>query len=587
MRKRQLTSMLLALLTAMPASVFAIGAKPGPLTVMQPDGTEVTILLMGHERNHCAYTSDGYLLTVDSAGYYVFADRNAEGQLIATTIRATAPESRTSELNALISRIDKEAVNKAFHQTRLPRNNGGRRGPGLFSSTFPTTGEQRGIAILVEFADKKFTIDDPKDYFGRMLNEEGFSDYGATGSARDYYIQNSCGMFSPSFDVYGPVTLANNYKYYGQNDSWGNDLRPGQMVAEACQLVDDDVDFTQYDRNGDGLIDNVYVFYAGYGEADGGGANTIWPHSWELSSAVPGNTYFFDDLRLEHYACSNELQRGNTPDGIGAFVHEFTHVMGFPDLYRTDGGTAFTPGEWDVMGHGSYNNNSRTPPNFSAYERYAFDWLEPQPIEKAGDLELLPLTDSNEAFIVSTANANEFFILENRQQTGNDKYLPGHGMLVWHIDFDQNVWDENAVNNNPNHQHVDIVEADGIKTEISRSGDTFPGTRNVTSFTATTNPAFVAWDKTPTPFDLYDIKESSAGIISMTVSDRTPTGISPLFRHMPFAVDGNTVRMTSGEATLHDLTGRKIAQLSNEPLSLPRGTYILNDGTTNHKFIIK
>ena len=321
---------------------------------------------------------------------------------------------------------------------------------GLFDTGFPSKGEQKGLVVLVEYKDVKFTHNDPYSYFNRMLNEDGFSDYGGTGCAAEYFRECSDNQFRPKFDVYGPITLSQNMSYYGGNDYSGNDKNPQKMAIEACQQLDATVDFSEYDRDGDGFIDNVFIFYAGRGEASGGSSNTVWPHSWNVTAAEY-TSYIFDGVQLDRYACSNEWE-GSRPDGVGTFIHEFSHVMGLPDLYATSYTSAFTPGGWSVLDHGSYNNGGCTPPLYSAYERYSLGWITPQVLDGPASVRLNSI-GSNQACIIPTGDENEFFLIENRQKTSWDKYIPGHGMLVWHVDYDAYVWRQNTVNNNADHQY--------------------------------------------------------------------------------------------------------------------------------------
>lgn len=374
-------------------------------------------------------------------------------------------------------------------------------------TTFPAKGKQKVAVVLVEYQDVKFNLEDPLDYFTRMLNEEGFSDYRATGSARDWFVDSSFGQFEPEFVVMGPVTLQKNREYYGGNDAWGQDNAPQKMVIEACRQLNAMVDFSEFDRDNDGYIDNVFVVYAGRGEASGGSSDCVWPHAWTLSSAEPGAVYTFDGVRLNRYACTNEwelsdLGYGYRPVGIGSFVHEFAHVMGLPDLYTTDysGGT-FTPGGWSAMDYGPYNNDMCTPPQFSAWERSALGYMEPEALPTEAANAALEALEEGKAYIVPTDSPDEYYILENRQQTGWDTYIPGHGLLVWHIDYDEEVWRTNSVNNDANHNRVDLVEADGILDETSRHGDSFPGSAGVTSL------SLKAWSGKETGHSLSDISE--------------------------------------------------------------------------------
>ncbi len=498
----------------------AVIARRGVLTVDQPDGTTLRLQLVGDEHRHYYMTEDGYALC-EAGGFFEYASLDADGAVVTSGRRAVNVTDRSADDRAFLATVSAEAVVEAVRAdavaTRAAAGPRRAAGYGLFPGTaFPSKGEQKGLVILVQYTDISFTISDPQDYFSRMLNEQGFSDYTATGSARDWYMESSSNQFIPSFDVYGPVTLSNKREYYGANDSSGDDVRPEQMAIEACKQLDATVDFSQYDRDGDGYIDNVYIFYAGKGEADGGGANTVWPHSWEVSSAT-SIVYKFDGVRLDRYACSNEWDNSyNRPDGIGTFCHEFAHVMGLPDLYATDYSSAYTPGEWSVMDYGPYNNQGRTPPTMSVFERNALGWCEPEVISGKLDATLDHILTSNSGYVIPTSKATEYFLLENRQQTGTDAYIPGHGMLIWHIDYVSSVWNSNTVNNSASHQYVDIVEAGRGSSSRTATADPFPGTKSVTSFTSSTSPALEDWSGNAINLPITDIAEH-AGVITFKV----------------------------------------------------------------------
>ena len=561
------------------AGAMAIPAKPGLIAYTQPDGTVVNIQIVGDEHAHAVYSEEGLLL-VETEGRLEYARFNSKGEPVASGVMASAGgDGHARKLNlqsqsnidrwaeklavARIGRLEKQQAVRAMRAPAAAAEGEGgdsdRLVPlnfGRCESTFPVLGEQKGLVILVEYDDVAFTYGD-YDYFHRMLNEEGFSDYGSLGSARDWFVENSDGKFLPDFDVYGPVKLPNNRQYYGGNDSFGNDIRPHEMAIHACQILDDEVDFSQYDRDGDGVIDNVFIFYAGKGEHDSGVKNAVWPHSWELALGLPGEKYIFDGVQLNHYACTCEYPSGyKRPDGIGTFIHEFSHVMGLPDLYVTNYTTGFTPGEWSVMDQGPYNNDRLTPPNYSSYEKGALGWIDFKPFEE-GRMEIYDLSSTNEAFVLPTDSDNEFFFFENRQQHGNDVFLPGHGMLVWHVDYKKSYWTMNIVNNTSTHQCVDLIEADNVKSTATRASDAFPGTKNVTAFGFDTKPQLISWSKTRLAFDLEDITESEDGVISFNAVD---SGMN--------AVEGVAAEDGS-DGVYFDLMGRRVANPG-------KGIYIRN-----------
>lgn len=493
------------------ASVYGVKANPRLRTVILPDGTSLTLRLNGDESFHYYSTADGYAVERADNGFYYYLDANAA----LSNVKASELNARKDAETQFLSTMSVKSAPDALRASR-PRR-GPAKSQGLMPSTFPTSGEVRGCVILVEYTDLSFTVPNAREEFSNMLNQGGYSKFGGTGSARDWFIDQSSGAFKPTFDVYGPVRLPHPMAYYGENGSNGDDLRAHLMLTDAADILDDEVDFSQYDIDGDGWIDNVFLFYAGYGENLGYGApaDAVWPHSWDFrdASEIP---YIHDGVRLNHYACTNEIDLDNKMDGIGTFVHEFSHVLGLPDLYSTNSSSAFTPGSWNVMDEGPYNNDSRTPPNYSVYERYALGWLTPREIGGPANIRLGDIT-TNTACIINTPIENEYFLLENRQQRGWDAYIPGHGMLVWHIDYNENVWKYNSVNNRQAHQYVDIEEADGRQTESTRSGDAFPGTYGVTSFTDDTAPSMRTWDDTALGKPITDITESN-GIIEFKIS---------------------------------------------------------------------
>lgn len=567
--KRSLTFIGLAMAVATGFQALAVPARPGLRSVTMPDGSVIKVRLVGDEFYHQYFTEDGYPL-VQQDGYFYYSDITDNGDVVNSGIVAAAPPVRSVEARTFVKRVDMKTLeqrisNRAAKSERRMRMNEAiaigesarkaaaktsgsslfdkplyEQGYGLFPGTpFPAYGERRALVLLVEYQDVKFNDTyavDAKDYFTRMLNEEGFSDYGATGSAAQYFRENSGSTFLPQFDVLGPVTLSKNQAYYGGNDYRGDDLRPHLMAKEACDQLDDEIDFSVYDTNNDGLIDNVFVFYAGTGEASSSKANDVWPHSWTMSSAgLRASEVTYDGKRLENYTCSNEWnfpmdRYGNViaddpgrPDGIGTFVHEFSHTMGLPDLYATSYTSSFTPGEWSVLDYGPYNNDGMTPPNYSAFERYALGWIKPRVVKDPVSARL-PVITENVCAIIPTSRDKEFFLLENRQKQGWDKFIPGHGMLVWHVDYNENIWRRNSVNNTASHQYVDLVEADNTRTEASRSGDSFPGTSGKTEFTGESLPAMKTWSNVRLDYPITNINEAD-GFIYFDVLGGSPNSI--------------------------------------------------------------
>ncbi len=357
---------------------------------------------------------------------------------------------------------------------------------------------ERGLVILVEFSDNSFKK--TRQNFDDLLNKDGYNYNGATGSAMNYFKDASNGKYTPHFDVYGPYKLDKTMKYYGQNDAEGLDMHSDQMVVDAIAKLNaaENINFADYDTDKDGNIDNIFIYYAGYGENEGASENTIWPHAWEVYGEYVDGVLTYDGKKLKGYACTSELQgtSGSTMCGIGTFCHEFSHVLGLPDFYVTDYSSSHkTPGDWDIMDCGSYLNDGNTPPTYSAHERFYLGWLTPEILNEAGDFKLEDIKESNKAYIITSLgthnleggnpNPKTYYLLENRQKTGWDTYLPGHGMMISKTIYDEDKWYNNIPNNSKNSQGYDIIEADGKAPNdtYGKAGDLFPGTSKVTSYT--------------------------------------------------------------------------------------------------------
>ncbi|MBR1808424.1 MAG: M6 family metalloprotease domain-containing protein [Paludibacteraceae bacterium] len=448
-------------------TAFAIPAYHGKRTATQPDGSEVEYFVHGDEVYHYMTDSDGCLL-----------ERNIDGFLTKAGVAPTEKQIMTRRATSVLKHTQ-------------PRKIGGSN---LIS---------KGLVILVNFSDTKFQTANTRDAFDEMLNGDFYRYNGATGSVRKYYSDQSGGDFAPSFDVYGPVTISRQAEWYG-NSSYQS--RIGTMVKEAVIAAKDtfDIDFSNYDADDDGYVDFVDILYAGYGAADSNYSNTVWPCEWSLKGS--GNTTIkYDGKTIDTFSCHQELcgyggSKGKRA-GIGTCCHEFAHVFGLPDFYDTTYKNA-TMGEWDLMDQGAYNNDGRTPPGFSGYERMFAGWADARLLSKPENVTLQELQSTQQALVVTATGKHNmdvhnpsprtFYILENRQQKGWDRYLPGHGMLIWKIQYNSYSWQSNTVNNAAvSKQGVALIAADGeVYHEIDNgtvysygdAGDSYPGTGVVTSY---------------------------------------------------------------------------------------------------------
>lgn len=511
MSKRFLT---LAAMFMLAASAFAVPAKRVKRQVQQPDGSVLTVMLRGDENFHYTSTEDGQPLVQRADGAYCYATLDSNGKLTASAQVAHDVESRgAAELSFLNYYTAESQKVRSLGMERAKQRNARRMARltnrGVVDASgkpvrrvmagatggegIGVTGKRKGLVILVNFKDKKMQSKHTQAEWNDYFNKVGYNKYGNNGSVHDYFYAQSYGKLDLEFDVIGPVTVSKNMASYGANDAQGNDIDPAGMIKEACELAyaKEKMDMSQYDWDGDGAVDQVYVIYAGYGEAAGGEKNTIWPHEWDIEGG--GYSLVLGGQRIRTYACSSELNGGNGTDisGIGTACHEFSHCMGIPDFYDTAGGGCFGMDAWDLMDYGSYGGDGYEPTGYNTYEKWVSGWIEPTILTEPCYIKnMKPLSDAPEACVVfNEANKNEYYIFENRQLKGTDVALPNHGMLVIHVDYDQKVWFDNEVNNTSNHQRFTVVPADNKLTSETVTGDTYPGTTKSTELTDTSKPA--------------------------------------------------------------------------------------------------
>ena len=507
--------------------VFAVPAKRERLTLTLTNGTKVETTWTGDETMHFYQTDDGLCLQCDSLGIAHFID-------------ADALHNRWKE------RIEKRQAARTSRKRAKSWDEGAGQ---------PIVGNRTGLVILVQFPDVPFHF--PPTSFQDFFNEKGYKDGLNSGSVRDYFNDASYGKLDFTFDVVGPVTMSQPLSYYGSNNSYGDDKHPAVMVAEAVQLADDEVDFRKYDWDGDNEVDHIFIIHSGYDEAQSRTRNDIWSHAWTLTEAKEegdgDGPVTADDVVIDNYATSSELQ-GNTNiqiASIGTACHEFSHCFGIPDFYDTQG-SSFGMNSWSIMDYGCYNDNGGTPAGFTSYERMFCGWLDPVELSEATVVRNMPaLTSEPVAYILrNEGKEDEFYLLENRQQESWDKYLGGHGMLILHVDYDKQVWHENAVNTVRSHQRMTIIPADNTLFSFSLNGDTWPGSSGKTELNDYSTPAATLFNENVDGDKLMhhsfsEISESSDGLISF-IFDEEALNTIPL------------LASPAGES-LYNLGGQKVS----------------------------
>ena len=517
---------LAAAMAAVAPALLAVPAKRDVVrTLEQPDGTTVQVTVVGDEFAHVYRTLDNLPLMLNQQGFYCYAVADESGLVLASDVPARDIALRSASDIAFISSINAESVGQRLLEQKLQRSpmraaENTSAGKGLYHSDYPTTGSPKSLVILAQFTDVKFSVENPADFYDRYFHGEDFHDYNIPGSIDEYFRLSSNGNFTPQFDVYGPVTLSNNQAYYGAN-GYNGDARAHECVYDACVALDGEINFADYDTDGDGVVDNIYVIYAGQGESDYGPAYSIWPHSWNIEYGL-GYRPKLDNVELSRYGVSYEWAF-DAPAGPGIYVHEFGHVIGLADHYDVNYGTVntqgLTPGYWDIMDLGSYCEDGICPPLYTVFERNAFKWIDPIVIDGAMSVELRDMVTSNDGAVILTSNPNEFFTLENRQQTSWDRAIPGHGMLIYHIVYNESTWSSNTANTVKGSLGVQLVSASNkysASVESVWPTQSFPGTMNVTSFTDDTNPSMKTRAGDPLNLPITNITESN-GIIYFDV----------------------------------------------------------------------
>ena len=532
---------LLAMLSlAIHIYVYAGPARPGRILLTQPDGSVFYALFAGDEFMKIKMTEAGEAIIQDPDGWWCYAAYDAQGHKSSTGCRVG--EGRFSEADdripyEILSQRASERRRKAEY-ARIMRTGGQMR----LQASDASGADKAGLVILVQFAGQNENFKSSVKSFVSMLTQDGYSSNGATGSAKEYFDKQFGGKYDFSFDVTDVVTVSQKRSYYGENDSEGNDKRAHKMIMEACELADDKVDFSRYDQDGDGEVDNVFVFYAGLDEASGASEEHIWAHSWYIKDGAD-EELVLDGVVINRYACASELEGSSYQEsfmtGIGTFCHEYAHTLGLPDFYDTDyseGG--FTAALWrftSLMDGGNYNNNGNTPPNFNAIEREILGLSQPVIIDAPGSYELQPI-DKGNCYRLNTSTEGEYFLIEYRDGKGWDKHIGGKGVLIYHIDKSTNLsgysylyerdipaisrWASLVeVNALAEHQCADLIESDAredafsnytdlnyINLQRSLSGIFFPYGRG-NSLTPLSTPGLKCWGKTTMNLAVTDISD--------------------------------------------------------------------------------
>ncbi|OQZ03512.1 MAG: hypothetical protein B6D34_07110 [Candidatus Brocadia sp. UTAMX1] len=561
---------------------YAVPASPEIRTLVQRDGSLIRAKQWGDENHHGWKTEDGYSIVFDEKlENWTYAVHDLTGNLISSSKvvgRDDLPANSYPHLRPLEKFLSKKIQRKTSKELLIESE--------FYQKVVPLTGTAKIPVILINFKDRPYYTYTKGD-FDSLLFSSG------THSMKDYYEEVSYGKFSVSGGsggVVGWYTASQNHDYYGQNDVYGDDMWPGDLVYEAVQAADDYIDFAEYDTDNDGYVDVVDIVHQGTDEAAGGSATDIWSHRWSLNGAQyygrsNYGAYTTNDknskgkyVKINDYLIVAEKHYDNTQETVGVFAHEYGHALGLPDLYDTDYSSEGI-GEWSLMAGGSYNQTSRygdRPAHLDPWSKYFLGWVTPTKV--MGDLINEPITAASSAsdvyqLLSGNPLSGEYFLVENRQKSGFDAGLPGNGLLIWHIDGNviSNKLSKNKVNNNEcyppnncasNHYGVALIQADGnwdLENGINRGDSTDPWSSDLgkTSFTNISSPNSKLYNGSDSNISVTEIS-SSASTMTATLSMQgvvpppgtpTPTPTVTSTPGTPTPTPSPTVTATPGTPT--------------------------------------
>lgn len=570
--------LMLSMLFAFGAAANAVPAKKLQKVITLTNGTQVSVELRGDEYLSWWEGTDGtaYRATADENVFEAF-DLEAQ-KPAASARRARTEQGRVARL----ARV-KNSLKGADDKMR-----------GLGGDHITYKGVKKGLVVLVDFKNKKFADGHDLEYYKNVINGKDFSDEeeGYVGSVRDYFLAQSNGQFELDFDVVGPVTMSKNYGYYGNDGAYQKDEKVYEMIKEACDGIQDQVNLKDYDWDGDGEADQVFFLYAGLGQASGGSAGTVWPHESELRY-WPCGVLSYSTGKINTYACANELQpetQGSSryiSAGIGTICHEFSHCLGFADMYDTTGGGGYGMSVFDVMDQGSYNGNGFVPCNYTAFERIYAGWVEAIELESPATVkDMKSVSDYGRPFIMyNYKNTNEYFLMENRQNTGWDKGLYGsNGLLIVHVNYVPSRWANNSVNSSAEKiQCCTVVNADGSRenTQYSLQGDLYPyevkGVTMNDEFTDESEPAAKLYTKNSDNsyalgIPITQIKRSKGSISFLVCGGDANNVIDNTFNGVVDGINGVTVAKKTADNRIYSIDGR---YLGTDASALGKGIYVV------------
>jgi len=539
MKTLHLRLFFVAIIVCYAITTTASPAFPGLIKKQQPDGSTISLYMKGDEKVHWMESEDGYSLLYSNNRTIVYATADKEGNMLPSPVVARDVSLRSVSDQSFLKDVPKRLKYSTSQINTLksiweiaPKSSN------AVSNQFRSSSKTvNAICALVGFSDKPLVK--TRADFDVLMNQSGYSapeDAGTSnkdnGSVNDYYMENSYGQINLVVKVAGPYTLSKPWAYYGANDANGNDSisRVHEFAAEAARLTftDPAIIPANYDNDGNGSIDAFHIIYAGYGEESGGDPHCIWAHESGFYPALTFGTKYLDT-----YSCSPELRgySGSNITHIGVVCHEMAHIFGALDFYDVDGdangGYFEGTGQWDIMASGSWNGPSNyngagsCPAHINMYQKIQFGWISPTVLTQPQSITGMPNSAMNPvAYRYDTSTPGEYYILENRQKIGFDQYVPGSGLLIYHVSINRADSMNNTVNNrHPQEMYPVCASATTNPTgtvdsygNINSDGCPFPGTSGNTSFTDYSIPAATAWSGVNTLKPVTEIQQQSGTV---------------------------------------------------------------------------
>jgi M6 family metalloprotease-like protein len=475
MKKKFILFFVINFITFLNYQAGAVPANPNPVEAIQPDGTKITYFLKGDEKVHWMQSLDGYTLLYNNEQFIVYAEKDRDENLVPSKHVYSDKQPYSPEIIDFLSKMPK---NLFYSKEQIQTLTQIRKMTDTEKRQAPVIGNKKALCVLMGFTNRPFskTIED----FENLMNQVGYSSNGARGSVKDFYRENSYGQMDLTVTVVGPYTTQYGATRYVTSN--GN----RDFAKEAANAANADIDFQEFAT--DGVLETFHIIFAGYGAENGlSESQYIWSHKWELANPIT-----LDGVKISTYSCSPELngRSGSTITSIGVVCHELCHVFGADDYYDTDynsgGGDYPATGEWDLMCMGSWNGPGRdgtSPAHINMFQKILYGWVQPVELTSPKIVTDMPNSAENPvAYIVKPYTNDEQYILENRQKIGFDSYVPGNGLLIYHI---HNTAATTGLINNTRHPQQAYVVSASASAAIPSSSVSSYGVVNSTGATFT------------------------------------------------------------------------------------------------------